>query len=316
MLWIIFLSLIAAALALDLGVFNKRPHVVSTREALSWTTLWVSLSLLFSGVVWLAYRNQWMESNDGLRPGGAVLTYITGYLIELSLSMDNIFVIAVIFKYFGVPKIYQHRVLFWGILGAVVFRAIMIVLGVALINQFSWMTFVFGLLLLYSAYKMWFADNEAVDPRRNPVVRLVRRVLPVTKKFEGESFFVRRRHIIAATPLFITLMVIETTDVIFAIDSIPAILAITTDTFLVFSSNIFAILGLRSMYFVLASMLEKFRHLKYSLVIILGFVGVKMLLNQYIHLPEWISLAVILVSLTTGVIVSLTKKENTEASYP
>ncbi len=303
--WIAFIILIVIFLALDLGVFHKNPHAVSTKEAINWTMVWVSVSLAFSGVIYQVYQQGLTENINNLTPQQAVLDYLTGYVIELSLSLDNIFVIAVIFTYFGIPKAYQHRVLFWGILGAIFFRAIMIVLGVVLINRFSFMTYLFGLLLLYSAYKMLFSDDKEVDPRRNPLVKLVKRFFPVVNRFVGNKFFVRKGKYRAATPLFIALLVVETTDVLFAIDSIPAILAITTDPFLVFSSNIFAILGLRSLYFVLASMLDKFHLLKYSLVFILAFVGVKMILIHTVHFPEWLSLGVIFVSLATGIIASL-----------
>lgn len=304
-LWGGFLLLIFFFLALDLGVFNRHAHRISTKEALLWTLLWVSLSLAFSGVVYLLYENGWANNVEGQSSREAVFDYLTGYLIELSLSMDNIFVIAVIFAYFQIPNKYQHRVLFWGILGAIFFRALMILVGIVLIRQFAWMTFIFGAILLYSAYKMLTTDDHGVDPQHNPVVQFVKRYFPVTKHYDDNRFFVRRRHIVAATPLFIALVVVETTDVLFAIDSIPAILAITTDPFLVFSSNIFAILGLRSMYFVLASMLDRFHLLKYSLVFILAFVGVKMLLLQYVHFPEWVSLAVIGAALIGGVVASL-----------
>lgn len=301
-IWIIFLVIIFLLLALDLGLFNRTPHAMSTREALGWTSLWVSISLLFSIVIYLTYEREWLENS--MSGQQAVLKYLTGYLVELSLSMDNIFVIAMIFAYFQIPERYQHRVLFWGILGALFFRGMMIGIGVVLIHQFEWITYFFGALLLYSAYKMLTA-GESVHPNRNPIINWIKRFFPVTKEFHGERFFVKRRHITAATPLFIALMVIETTDIMFAVDSIPAIFAITTEPFLIFTSNIFAILGLRSMYFVLASMLNKFYYLKYSLVGILFFVGVKMLLQHWLELPEWLSLAVIVLFLGAGIAVSL-----------
>lgn len=304
-IWIAFIALIVFFLALDLGVFHKNPHAVSTKEAMNWTMVWVTVSLAFSGVIYKVYLEGWTENVDNLTPQQAVLDYLTGYVIELSLSLDNIFVIAVIFAYFGIPKVYQHRVLFWGILGAIFFRAIMIVVGVVLINKFSFMTYLFGALLLYSAYKMLKTDDKEVDPRRNPLVKLTKRFFPVVSQFVGNRFFVKRGKYRAATPLFIALLVVETTDVLFAIDSIPAILAITTDPFLVFSSNIFAILGLRSLYFVLASMLDRFHLLKYSLVFILAFVGVKMILIHQVHFPEWLSLAVIFSALAVGIVASL-----------
>jgi tellurite resistance protein TerC len=303
-LWIGFLTFILLCLALDLGVFNRKAHVISTREAFRWTSLWVSLSLLFSVFVYFAYEYNWLHSE--LTGYQATLIYLTGYLVEQSLSMDNVFVIAVIFAYFRIPRQYQHRVLFWGILGAIIFRGLMIGLGIALIQRFDWIIYLFGAFLLYSAYKMLSA-GESVHPGRNPVIRLARRFFPVTKSLEGERFFVRRKHILAATPLFVVLLVIETTDIMFAFDSIPAIFAITTDPFLVFTSNIFAILGLRSLYFVLASMLDRFHYLKYSLVVILFYVAMKMLLHEVVHLPELLSLSIILAALLVGVIVSLTR---------
>lgn len=303
-IWIGFFVLVFLLLALDLGVFNKTPHAITTREAMGWTALWVSLSLLFSVFVFFAYQNGWVPNADELSGQAAVLKYLTGYLVEQSLSMDNIFVIAMIFAYFKVPRQYQHRVLFWGILGALFFRGIMIGLGVVLIKKFAWLTYAFGAFLLYSAYKMWTA-HEGVHPNKNPVIKWVKRFFPVTKSFEGESFFVRRKHILAATPLFVALMVVETTDVMFAFDSIPAIFAITTDPFLVFTSNIFAILGLRSLYFVLASIIDKFKYLQHALVFILAYVGVKMLLVHHVEIPEWFSLAVIALSLCIGVLASL-----------
>lgn len=309
-IWLVFLALIAILLALDLGVFHKSSHEVSTREALRWTSLWVTVSFLFSGVIYWLYSEEMIDNIDGLSPENAVLKYITGYIIEYSLSMDNIFVIAVIFSYFKIPKQYQHRVLFWGILGAVVFRGLMIVMGVVLIHQFKWMTLIFGLILLYSAYRMLISKEEERDLKDNSIVKLVKRWFPLTDTIEGQQFFVKNKHVTEATPLFIALIVIETTDVFFALDSIPAILAITTDPFLVFSSNIFAILGLRSLYFVLSSMLDRFHLLKYSLVFILAFVGVKMLLAYFhVELPEWLSLSIIVVALGSGVGASLRQRK-------
>ena len=310
-IWIGFFVLIFILLALDLGVFNKNAHAITTREAMGWTALWISLSLLFSGFVYFAYENSWVPNSDELSGQAAVLKYLTGYLVEQSLSMDNIFVIAMIFAYFKVPRQYQHRVLFWGILGALLFRGVMIGLGVVLIKKFAWLTYVFGVFLLYSAYKMWKAD-EGVHPNKNPIIKWVKRFFPVTKSFEGEHFFVRRRHILAATPLFIALLVVETTDVMFAFDSIPAIFAITTDPFLIFTSNIFAILGLRSLYFVLAAVIDKFRYLQHALVFILAYVGVKMLLVHHVEIPEWLSLTVIALSLGIGVLASILAQRKKE----
>jgi len=303
-IWIIFLTVVFILLALDLGVFHKDPHAISTKEAAGWTALWVTLALSFSIVVYFAYERGWVANPEMLNGREAVLEYITGYLIEQSLSMDNIFVIAVIFAYFQIPKMYQHRVLFWGILGALVFRGIMIGVGVVLIQRFEWIIYFFGALLLYSSYKMLTQSEEHIEPNKNPVIKIVRRFFPVTSHFEGDRFFVQKGKVRAATPLFIALIVVETTDIMFAVDSIPAIFAVTRDPFLVFTSNIFAIMGLRSLYFVLAAVLDKFKYLKYSLVFILAFVGVKMLISHYVHIPSWVSLAVIVVSMLVGVAFS------------
>ena len=304
--WISFLAAILLFLALDLGVFNKTPHLISTKEASKWTAIWVTLSFLFSGIIYWLYSNDYISNPDRLKPLAASIKYITGYLIELSLSVDNIFVIAIIFAAFRIPKKYQHRVLFWGILGAIIFRGLMIYFGVLLIHKFSWTTYVFGIFLIFTAAKMLFTkEDEKFEPKKSFVYRILRKIIPVTSHIDGEHFFVKRRHITAATPLFVALIVIEVMDVIFALDSVPAILAITSDPFLVFSSNIFAILGLRSMYFFLANMLEKFAHLEYSLIAILSFVGFKMLSHDFVEIPEWFSLAFIALSLSIGIIVSL-----------
>ena len=307
--WILFFAAIFIFLALDLGVFNKNPHVISSKEAGIWTAIWVALSGLFALVIHWLYGTDYIANPDGLTQNLASIKYITGYLIELSLSVDNIFVIAVIFASFKIPPQYQHRVLFWGILGAVVFRGLMIYFGVILINKFSWMTYIFGLFLLFTAAKMLFKgdDEEAFNPRKSFIYKLIRKVMPITTQMDGEHFFVKRRHITAATPLFVALIVIEVMDMLFALDSVPAILAITSDPFLVFSSNIFAILGLRSMYFFLSNMLEKFSYLEYSLIIILSFVGVKMFIVHYYKFPEWVSLSVIALSLAGGIFYSLYK---------
>ncbi len=312
--WIAFIALIGLFLALDLGVFNKEPHKISTKEALRWTTLWVSLSLLFSIFIYYAYENHWFGIGEtvGLHSNGwdAALTYLTGYIVEQSLSLDNVFVIAVIFSYFHIPMKYQHRVLFWGIVGALVFRGLMIGAGAILVAQFDWIMYVFGVILLWTAYKMLKSDDEKIHPENNPVVMQLRKILPVTKNLRREQFFVKwKGKTVAMTPLFVALVVVETTDIMFAFDSIPAIFSITKDPFIVFTSNIFAILGLRSLYFVLASMLDKFQYVKYSLVIILTFVGIKMLVFHPLHivLPEWASLAFIVLVLGGGILYSIWK---------
>lgn len=304
--WICFISAILLFLALDLGIFNKTPHEISSKEAGKWTGIWVSLSFLFSAVVYWLYLNNYVANPDQLKPMVASMKYITGYLIELSLSIDNIFVIAIIFSSFRIPKKYQHRVLFWGIIGAIIFRGIMIYFGVLIINKFAWTTYLFGAFLIYTAAKMFFTKEEQeYNPKKSLIYKTLRKLIPITTKMESEHFFVKIKNINAATPLFVTLILIEVMDVIFALDSVPAILAITSDPFLVFSSNIFAILGLRSMYFFLANMLEKFNYLEYSLIAILSFVGLKMIFHDFIHLPEWASLSFIAVSLLAGVMASL-----------
>ena len=313
LIWAAYLILIGTFLSLDLGVFNRKDHVIRSREAALWTSLWVSVALSFSFVIYWIFSEGLMDNPTGLTPGNAVLKYITGYLIELSLSVDNVFVIAVIFGAFGIPPIYQHRVLFWGILGAIVFRAVMILFGVALINQFDWIIYVFGVFLLYTAFRMLRTDQIKYDPEKSFVFRQIKKIYPLTTTIHGNRFFMKRMGLSAATPLFVALIVIEITDILFAVDSIPAILAITSDPFLVFSSNIMAILGLRSMYFLISRMIAKFRFIHYSLVVILGFVGVKMLVAHYVHFPEWLSLSVIVVSLATGVALSLLVPEK-EAS--
>ncbi len=312
MIWAAFLVLIFIFLALDLGVFNKEDHVIKSREAGLWTTLWVSVALSFSAVIYWLYSTGKIDNPTNLEPSTAVLKYITGYLIELSLSIDNVFVIAVIFQAFGIPPIYQHRVLFWGILGAIVFRALMILFGVTLINQFEWIIYVFGIFLIYTAFKMFRSDSFEYDPQNSFVFRQVKKIYPLTTNIQGNHFFVKRMGVRAATPLFVALIVIELTDILFALDSIPAILAITSDPFLVFSSNIMAILGLRSMYFLVSRMLAKFRYIHYSLAVILGFVGFKMITSHYIHIEEWISLTVIVVALLAGIAASLLIPETKE----
>jgi len=264
----------------------------------------VSLALLFSIAVYFIYDSGLVDNPTGLKPGQAAVTYVTGYLIELSLSIDNIFVIAVIFSAFNIPTKYQHRVLFWGIIGAIVFRALMILFGVVLINRISWMIYVFGVFLLYTAYKMLRSGDEEFNPRNSFVFKQLRKIVPITDRMDGEKFFIKIKHIKAATPLFVALLVIEVTDVLFALDSIPAIIAITSDPFLVFTSNILAIMGLRSMYFFLSNMLDRFYYLEYSLIAILSFVGIKMLLSHHVHIPQGISLGFILLAIILGIVGS------------
>jgi tellurite resistance protein TerC len=314
-IWVLFITLVIVFLALDLGVFHRHEHVIRSKEAGMWTALWVSVALGFSGVIYWLFSSGLVENPTGLTPNTAVLKYVTGYLIELSLSIDNVFVIAVIFATFNIPPLYQHRVLFWGILGAIVFRGLMIVFGVALINQFDWIIYVFGAFLLYTAFKMLKSNDSEFDPQKSFMFQQLKKLYPITTTLNGHDFFVKRMGVTAATPLFVALVIIEVTDVLFALDSIPAILAITADPFIVFSSNILAILGLRSMYFLISRMLQKFRFINYSLVVILAFVGLKMLFAHQIELPEWVSLTVISVSLVAGIVASLIipeKKKETE----
>ncbi|MBO0342412.1 TerC family protein [Flagellimonas profundi] len=306
--WGFFLLGIFFFLALDLGVFNKKAHIISVREASIWTGIWVTMSILFSVVIYWLYGNGRIDNVDSLTPMEASLKYITGYLIELSLSVDNIFIIAVIFGSFHIPQKYQHRVLFWGILGAIVFRALMIFFGVALIKKFSFMTYLFGAFLIFTAIRMLVSKQKAFNPKRSFVYRNLRKVIPITSHMQGQKFFIKLRHITAATPLFVALVIIEFSDILFALDSVPAILAITSDPFLVFSSNIFAILGLRSMYFFLAHMINRFHHLKYSLVAILSFVGIKLILAHHYTFPEWFSLGFIAASLLVGILASIRDK--------
>jgi len=313
-IWLGFIVMIILFLLLDLGIFHREDHVIRSREASIWTIIWISVAMGFSGVIYWLFAHGMINNPTALTPSRAVLKYITGYLIELSLSVDNVFVIAVIFSAFSIPSKYQHRVLFWGILGAIVCRAGMIFFGVTLINRFDWIIYVFGVFLLYTAFKMSKSEGTNYNPKNSFVFRQIKKIFPLTTVIQGNRFFVKRMGIKAASPLFVALIIIELTDILFAVDSIPAILAITADPFIVFSSNILAVLGLRSMYFLVSRMLAKFQFIHYSLVVILGFVGIKMLLSQQIEVPEWLSLTVILLSLLVGILISLLRRENTEDS--
>ncbi len=294
-LWVGFNAFILLMLALDLGVFHRTAHEVSVREASIWSAVWIALALVFNVFVYLT---------RGAEQG---IQFFTGYLIEKSLSVDNIFVIALIFGFFAVPKLYQHRVLFWGILGALVMRAIFIVAGAALLERFHWIIYVFGAFLLFTGIKMAIYRNQEMHPEHNPVLKLVRRMMPVTNDYEGDHFFVRKAGVLMATPLFLVLVLVETTDLIFAVDSIPAIFAVTRDPFIVYTSNVFAILGLRSLYFVLAGVMDKFAYLKLGLSAILVFVGAKMLLVEVYKIPATASLIVVAAILTTAIVASLLK---------
>ena len=299
-LWAGFNLFILAMLALDLGVFHRKSHEVSVREATIWSLVWVSLALLFNAGLWY------------FRGSGPALEFLTGYLIEKSLSVDNIFVIALIFSYFSVPAAYQHRVLFWGILGALAMRAAFIFAGAALITQFHWVIYVFGAFLIFTGIKMALVRDTEIHPEHNPLLKLIRRLMPVTANYEKDHFFVRQAGRWAATPLFLVLVLIETTDLVFAVDSIPAIFAVTLDPFIVYTSNVFAILGLRSLYFVLAGVMGKFRYLKLGLSAVLVFVGVKMVLVEIYKIPSSLSLGVIATILTAAVVASLLKSRREE----
>ena len=301
--WILFNVFVLTMLALDLVVFHRRAHTVKFREALMWSGLWIGLAAVFAVIVYYWHGR------------GASLQFITGYVIELSLSIDNLFVFLLIFRYFRVPSTHQHKVLFWGILGALVMRAVFILVGVGLISKFEWIIYAFGALLVYSGIKLFRQQEAEIHPERNPLLRLFRKWMPVTKDYVGNKFFVRQPGLYA-TPLFIVLLVVETTDVLFAVDSIPAILAITLNAFIVYTSNVFAILGLRSMYFALAGMMELFHYLHYGLALVLIFVGAKMLGSHYIELPTELALGIVAGILIVSVLASLIhprKRESQES---
>jgi tellurite resistance protein TerC len=290
--WILFNLFVLVMLALDLGVFHRRDHVVKVREAMIWSVVWIAMAAAFAVLVFFWH---------GHKPA---LEFVTGYVIELSLSVDNLFVFLLIFRYFKVSPAHQHRVLFWGIIGALLMRGLFILLGVGLIRRFEWVTYFFGALLLFSGIKLFFQEESEIHPESNPALKIVRKLVPVTKDYEGGKFFVRRAGLYA-TPLFVVLIVVETTDVAFAVDSIPAILAITLNAFIVYTSNVFAIMGLRSMYFALAGLMEMFRYLHYGLALVLSFIGVKMLLAHYVEIPTHYALATVGVILLVSVLASV-----------
>ena len=299
-LWVGFNIFVLAMLALDLGVFHKKAHVVSLRESLTWTVVWVVLALIFTGGMWHFAGSQ------------KALEFFTGYVIEKSLSVDNLFVFALLFSYFAVPPQFQHKVLFWGILGALIMRAVMIALGATLIAKFSWIIYVFGAFLILTGIKMIVKREEEIHPERNPIVRWFKKLMPVTSDYRGDKFFVRENGILMATPLFVVLLLLEFSDLIFAVDSIPAIFAVTQDTFIVYTSNVFAILGLRSLYFALAGVMDKFHYLKIGLGVVLTFVGVKMLLvHTAWKIDTLIALGVIVLILTASVVLSLLHPKKT-----
>lgn len=291
--WLLFNLLILGLLALDLGVFHRRPHAISLRQAAVWSAVWIVLALVFNGFIY------WWHGPE------AALQYLTGYVLEKSLSMDNIFVFVLIFGYMGVAAQYQHRVLFWGVLGALVMRGIFIFAGVGIVSRFHWVLYVFGVFLLVTGVRLLRRPHREVHPEKNPVVRLARKLFPVTAQLEGGRFFVRREGRWRATPLFLVLLLVETSDVVFAVDSIPAVFAVTQDAFIIYASNVFAILGLRSLYFLLAGVMARFRYLHVGLALVLVFVGAKMLAASYIRIPTWWALLVILGILGVAVAASL-----------
>jgi len=302
-LWVGFNLFILAMLALDLGVFHRKSHVVTLKESLTWTAVWVVLALLFNLGIWKFYGGQ-----KGIE-------FFTGYVIEKSLSVDNVFVFALLFSYFAVPRVYQHKVLFWGILGALVMRAAMIGAGALLITKFAWIIYVFGAFLILTGVKMIVKRDEEIHPERNPVVRWFKQLMPVTPDYRGDNFFVRENGVRMATPLFVVLMLVEFTDLIFAVDSIPAIFAVTKDPFIVYTSNVFAILGLRSLYFALAGVMNKFHYLKVGLGVVLAFVGVKMILAHTAwKIDTLVSLGVIVGILTVSVVWSLLKPKTPDVN--
>ena len=291
--WVAFLAIIGFMLVLDLGVFHKKSHKVSIKESLAWTGVWISLAMLFN--VWVYYK---MGPQKGIE-------FFTGYIIEKALSVDNIFVISLIFTYFRVPAQYQHRVLFWGVLGALFFRIIFIYAGVALISKFNWMIYVFGVFLIYTGIKMLKDEEKHIEIEANPMIVFVKKFWKITPNFDGENFRTKINGVWHFTPLFLVLIMIETTDIIFAVDSIPAILAITPDPYIVFTSNVFAILGLRSLYFALNGIMEMFEYINYALSGILVFVGVKMIMAGWYHIPTIISISIILGLLILSVVASI-----------
>ncbi len=291
-LWTGFIVFVLAMLVIDLGIFNRKAHTIKMKEALIWCAIWIGLAAIFCVGTYIYRGHQ------------AGLEFLTGYLIELSLSLDNLFVFLLIFSYFRVAPTLQHKVLYWGILGALLMRAGMIAGGIALITKFHWVIYVFGAFLVFTGIKMLTSGNSEVHPEKNPVIKLAKKIFPVTPQYFGDHFFARIDGRLFATPMFLVLLMIETTDLVFAVDSIPAILAITRDSFVVYTSNVFAILGLRSFYFALAGMFYKFRFLKVGLSIVLSYVGVKMLVADFYKIPTFVSLGVIIVTIGTSILVS------------
>jgi tellurite resistance protein TerC len=309
--WVGFNLLVLTLLALDLGVFHREAHEVSLREAAIWSVVWIALAMTFNMGLYLFWDQ--IMPNSGLSANDAGLAFLTGYLIEKALSVDNIFVFVLIFSYFAVPAKYQHRVLFWGILGALIMRGTMIAAGAALIKQFHWIIWVFGVFLIFTGIRMATSQDEQIEPEKNPVVRMFRRFMPISDRYDGQKFLTRQNGILMATPLLLVLVMVETTDLIFAVDSIPAIFAVTQDPFIVYTSNVFAILGLRALYFVLAGVVHLFHYLKLGLSVVLSFVGIKMLLPDLSaaligvswKIPTAVSLGVVATIIGVSIVASL-----------
>jgi len=309
-LWVGFNLFVLVMLALDLGVFHRKSHTVSGKEALIWSLVWISLSLVFNAIIYFFWDRMMPQST--YTNTEAALAFFTGYLIEKSLSVDNIFVFILIFSFFGVPAAYQHRVLFWGILGALLMRGALIAVGAALLDQFHWIIYLFGAFLIFTGIRMALHQEEEIHPDQNPVVKFFRKLMPVTENFEKDKFFIRRAGKVLATPLFLILLIVESTDLVFAVDSIPAIFAVTREPFIVYTSNVFAILGLRALYFLLANVMDKFQYLKLGLSAVLTFIGIKMVIVDLYHIPVGVSLAIVASILTIAVLASLWKAKKTE----
>jgi tellurite resistance protein TerC len=306
----VFSGFILLLLAFDLGVLQKRAHRMAMREAVLWSLGWVTLALLFNGLLYVLFEQQWLGPGfSPLSGSDAALQFLTGYLIELALSVDNLFVFLLIFNYFGIADRFQHKVLYWGILGAIILRLLFIISGSLLISRFEWILYIFGGILVFSGWKMMRQGEVRVEPEKNVMIRAARRFFPVTDEPHSERFVLRKHGRLHLTPLFLVLLTVETTDVVFAVDSIPAIFAVTRDPFIIFSSNIFAILGLRSLYFVLAEAMHSFHYLKAGLSVVLMFIGVKMLAGGFVHIPIVISLGAVVLILGTSVVASLIRRK-------
>jgi len=293
LLWAGFIVFLLAMLAVDLGVFHRHSHVVAVKEAITWSLVWISIALAFNAGIYYWFGQ------------AKAIEFLTGYLIEKSLSVDNIFVFVLVFTYFKVPPAHQYKVLFWGVVGALAMRGIFIAVGVSLIQQFHWLIYIFGGFLIVTGIRLWTEKEKEIHPEKNPVLRLTRRLIPITDKYEDDHFFVRRAGRLVATPLFVVLLVVETTDLIFAVDSIPAVMAVTLDPFIVFTSNVFAILGLRALYFALAGIIGLFHYLHYGLALILAFVGTKMVLSDVVKIPVTLALGIIAGILALSIVASI-----------